>query len=187
MATNDDYQSSYAHNNTYNSYGNQHGRREDAAFPPPPPHSPFDDQQYSYPHMTPSQSHSGASGRTNHDTDPFDDGNAIPLNGRKYKHDSTASVAPILQPPPDDDHFVRDAKYGRRRRHTRQRSAEGWFRGKITWCCYVLTVVQLIVFVAQLVKNGKLYTVLHNRSHANPKTQASSQKRPSKSTPPSTP
>jgi hypothetical protein len=69
------------------------------------------------------------------------------------------SVAPILPPQhPDDDPFVRDAKPGkkRRRRSDRVEEDEGWFKGKITWICFFMSVVQLAVFLAELIKYGEL-------------------------------
>jgi hypothetical protein len=73
------------------------------------------------------------------------------------------SVAPILPPQhPDDDPFVRDAAPGKRRRRRsdgrdeRVVEDEGWFKGKITWVCFVFSVVQLIVFLVEIIKYGKL-------------------------------
>lgn len=160
MAANNYYNSAYANpHNTYTYNSDTYDRRyqNEAPLPPLPSNSPFDDgasqNSYPYSHNAPSQSYSGASGRVHPDADPFDDGNAIMLNGRR-KHESTASVAPIL-PPPDDDPFVRDAKrMGRNRERTRDRDDEGWFRGKITWVCFAASVVQLVVFIAEIAKNG---------------------------------
>jgi hypothetical protein len=33
---------------------------------------------------------------------------------------------------------------------------EGWFKGKITWICFFMSVVQLAVFLAELIKYGEL-------------------------------
>lgn len=146
--------------NTYTYQDPYQDHRNDAPLPslPQNPASPLDHQSYPYQHTAPSHSYAptqGYVGRREDDPDPFDDGNAIPL---RPKHASQASVAPILNPPPDDDPFVRDAvpKRGDGKRHSRMRSRDGWFRGKITWVCYILTVAQLVVFIAELIKNGVL-------------------------------
>ncbi|KAK4504847.1 hypothetical protein PRZ48_002810 [Zasmidium cellare] len=150
MAANDYYNTQYTnHPSPYHDYSDRH----DAPLPPLPSHSPFDDGAHPYSHQTPSQSYSGANGRVHDDADPFDDGNAIPLNGRKPKHDSTHTISPIL-PHEQDDPFVRDADPRRKRR--RPVSKDGWFKGKITWVVYVLTFVQLVVFIAEIIKNGVL-------------------------------
>lgn len=147
MAANDYYNTnanSYPHANPYH----------DTPLPPLPPQSPFDDRasRPSY-HQAPAQSYSGASGRIHDDADPFDDGHAIPLNGRKPKHDSTHTVSPIL-PHEQDDPFVRDAD-PRKQRRRQDPVKQGCFKGKITWVCFVLTFVQLVVFVAEIIRNGK--------------------------------
>ncbi|KAK4631624.1 hypothetical protein CLAFUW4_03160 [Fulvia fulva] len=148
MAANDYYNTnanSYPHANPYH----------DTPLPPLPPQSPFDDRasRPSY-HQAPAQSYSGASGRIHDDADPFDDGHAIPLNGRKPKHDSTHTVSPIL-PHEQDDPFVRDAD-PRKQRRRQDPVKQGCFKGKITWVCFVLTFVQLVVFVAEIIRNGVL-------------------------------
>ena len=132
--------------NYYNSYHD----RSDAPLPPLPPqhsHSPYDDSAYPYSHQTPSQSYAGAS------ADPYDDENSIPLSGRRAKHDSAATITPIL-PHEAEDPFVRDADP---RKKKRRKSKDGWFRGKITWVVYVLTVIQLAVFLAEIIKNGRTF------------------------------
>lgn len=140
----------------HDSYNDYYERRNDAPLPPLPPPSthspsPLDDSRYPYQHQTPSQSYSGASGRLQDDADPYEDNNAIPLSGRRKKHDSTASVAPILPPEPEDT-FVRDADPRKKRR---RKSKDGWFKGKITWVCFALSAVQLIVFIVEIVRMGK--------------------------------
>lgn len=51
-----------------------------------------------------------------------------------------------------DDPFVRDADPRKKRR---RKVKEGWFKGKITWVVYVVSVVELVVFIAEIIKNGK--------------------------------
>ena len=101
-----------------------------------------------------SPSYQSTSGRFK-DDDPYEDENSIPMSGRK-KHESAASIAPILPQQEQDDPFVRDAD-PRRERRSRDRRKDGWFSGKITWVVFTLTVVQLAVFLAELIKNGKNY------------------------------
>lgn len=155
MAANDYYQ----HNTSYhpsNAYHDQdydrYDNRNDAPLPPLPANSPFDDRTYPYSHQAPSQSYTGAGGRIHDDADPFEDDNAIPMNGRKHKHDSATTISPIL-PGQIEDPFVRDADPRKKRKG---RSKDGWFKGKVTWVVYVLTVVQLVVFIAEIVKNAVL-------------------------------
>jgi len=90
MAAND-YYNTYptAHATPYHDYPNS---RHVSPLPRLPSPSPFDDSAappYSSHHKQPAQSYSGSNGRINDDADPFDDDNAIPLNGRKPKHEST--------------------------------------------------------------------------------------------------
>lgn len=73
------------------------------------------------------------------------------MSGRRQKHDSQASVAPIL-PHEQEDPFVRDAQP---RKRGKKKEKEGWFTGKITWVVFACTIVQLVVFIAMLVKNGE--------------------------------
>lgn len=149
-----------AANDYYNLYPQSHTRpyhdRADGTespLPPLPYQSPFNDSVHRlYSHETPAPSYSGASGRINDDSDPFDDGHAIPLNGRKPKHESTQTISPIL-PHEQDDPFVRDADPRKQKR--RRSSGEGWFKGKITWVVFILSFVQLVVFIAEIIRNGK--------------------------------
>ena len=156
--------------NTYynNGYGYGHNDRRNDALPAIPPTSPFDDQQYPYLHSQPSQSSYGpAHDRMETQSDPFADDDAVPLRKYRPKHDSQASVAPMVTPVYDDP-FVRDIEPSKRRskRDSRRDSRrdvplnEGWFTGRITWVCYFLTVVQIAVFLAEIIRNGKAYTLL---------------------------
>lgn len=99
--------------------------RTDAPLPPLPParsHStlPYEDTAYRYPRK-PSQSYEG----------DYEDDNSIPLNGRNAKHESAATITPIL-PHEQEDPFVRDVDPTAVRKR-RRKDQDGWFRGKITW------------------------------------------------------
>lgn len=157
-----------ASNNYYNdqyrpSYDPRH--EHPMATPPTarPSLSPFDDSP-SYPYAQPQYSHSSL-GRpspspydpTSDPSDPFADASAVPLRKYNSEHDSTASEHPMIDRAPVadyDDPFVRDAKPGRRRKARDASTKEGWFRGKITWVCFVLSIIQLAVFLAEIIKNG---------------------------------
>lgn len=174
MASND-YYNQYNPPNT-NPSATQHqyqgySDRHDAPLPEPPT-SPFDDR---YAHRLPSPATPSTSGRLQHDTDPFADNNAIPLRNKYKAHQTTA---PVLHHDHDDD-FIRDAEP--RRRKAQHDKKDGWFTGKITWCVYVLSFVQLVVFIAEIARNGKLegvtsrirpllttYRRAHQVSHCDP-------------------
>ncbi|KAI7343731.1 rhomboid-domain-containing protein [Hortaea werneckii] len=135
------------------------GYRTDAPLPPLPSsaqsQSPFNDTTYPYKYPNPSQSYAGSQGRIHDDADPFEDENAIPMSGRRPKHDSNATIQPIL-PHQQEDPFVRDADPHKRRRRRRDKEKSGWFSGKITWVVYILSAVELVVFIAEIIKNAVL-------------------------------
>ena len=144
MAANDYYTSS-PHRTPYEDYRN-------APLPPVPrTHSPYGSTTHLAQPYSPT--YSGLGGRFRED-DPYEDDNSIPLSGRK-KHESATSISPIL-PHQQEDPLVRDAD-PRRERRQKGRRRDGWFRGQITWVVYTLTVIQLAVFIAELVKNGKIH------------------------------
>jgi hypothetical protein len=163
MAANNYYHNDYS-NPTHTSANanayHDHDLRNEAPLPPlpystSPPGSPYIDGSRQ-PSAAPS---------SRYNNDPYDDHNAIPLDDRGRKHGSMHSVAPILPPQhPDDDPFVRDATPGKKRRRrsdggdARVIEDEGWFKGKITWVCFLFSVVQLVVFLAEIIKYGKLDT-----------------------------
>lgn len=135
MAANEYYHSGYSSNARYYDYDNN------APLPALP--SPYAQSHFS----APSRTYSGVS------SDPYYDDDAIALNGAK-KHDSSQTVSPVL-PHEVEDPFVRDADPRKQRRKRRRRQKkDGWFTGKITWVVFVLTVVQLVVFLAEIIKNG---------------------------------
>jgi len=140
--------------------GNDYG---DLPTPPPPPpiskhithqSSPYDDRGYigySHRHNRPSDASYQSPSGLEQSSDPYGDEDAIPLRSHRPKHDSQASIAPII--PQYDDPFVRDAK-PKRRRAAAGDEKSGWFSGRITWACYILSVIQLAVFIAEIARNG---------------------------------
>ncbi|KAK0342934.1 hypothetical protein LTR91_010133 [Friedmanniomyces endolithicus] len=128
--------------------------RNEAPLPPLPSNAPLDEYAYPYQNQAPAMSYPGSSGRLHDDPDPYEDEHAVQMSSRKNKHDSTATVTPIL-PHQMEDPFVIDTD-PRKQRRRKSTPRQGWFKGRVTWVVYILTVVELIVFIAELVKNGIL-------------------------------
>lgn len=167
MASND-YYSSYTNNS-------QPPHRNDAPLPPAPgTHStqsvspitsPFDgpfDSRYDYS----SSSHQNSAGQpaptgyddtgyygassqrqgheryssTDHNGDPFRDHNAIPLQA----HGKMDGSPTRYQADPE----------GRMYAQGHEKKKKGWFSGRVTWVVYILTAVQIGVFVGELIKQG---------------------------------
>jgi membrane associated rhomboid family serine protease len=135
--------------------------------------SPFDDSQYpAYPR--PAQQDNTSSGRqsphyygkpgnsspgynSNYNNDPFNDNNAIPLQNQGQDGHNKYGGGYAGAPSPTAgagyaEHYGGQPPDGGRRPHKKQ----GWFKGKITWACYVLFLIQVAVFIAELVRNGQL-------------------------------
>ncbi|EDU42987.1 GlpG membrane protein [Pyrenophora tritici-repentis] len=168
-----------------NDYFNPSGppqHKNDAPLPPTPGNhtqqsvspvsSPFDDRPY------PGQTHSsGALGGYPIDTsysntsyqqptqydstahindpyarqpDPFADQNAIPLQNQQNQHKNDGD-APLR--------FNNDPEYygmGVQPARKKSKKKKGLFSGRVTWVVYILTAVQVGVFIGELVKNGIL-------------------------------
>lgn len=92
--------------------------------------------------------------------DPFGDDNAVPLRPYNPRHDSQGSLARMTAD--YDDPFVRDVKSTKSRNYGQTPPPplppvdQGWFKGRITWCCYFFSIVQIAVFIAELARNGAL-------------------------------
>ena len=117
--------------------------------PLPSPYTPS-------PYDSPSRSYSGAG------IDPYNDEDAIPLHRGKEQNFSQSTLKPML-PHDEDNPFIRDIDPGEQERKRRRRlqTNEGWFRGRITWVVFTLTIIQLVVFVVEIAKNGT--SALHTR------------------------
>lgn len=81
--------------------------------------------------------------------DPFADQNAIPLQN-KMSGMSGEPLRPGYNADPENVYPPRE------KRRRKPKKKEGWFSGRITWVVYILTVVQIGVFVGELIKNGML-------------------------------
>ena len=85
--------------------------------------------------------------------DPFADQNAIPLQQQGKMHPSHGAAGVYQMDP--------EGRPGRRPRDKKKKK-KGWFSGRVTWVVYILTAVQIGVFVGELIRNGT-YTA-HSRS-----------------------
>ncbi|KAF2157292.1 rhomboid-domain-containing protein [Myriangium duriaei CBS 260.36] len=163
MASRDYYTPSYPP-----SYNAATTRREDATLPSLPSSSnpSYNNSSNrlpgSYPYTHPQHSDTSYTSSPYYGNgDPREDDGAVPLRPYNTKRDSQNSLAPIIQQRYDDDPFVRDAKPGKKRNYMQTPPPaaaveQGWFKGKITWCCYFFSLVQIAVFIAELVRNGTL-------------------------------
>ncbi|KAK4692963.1 hypothetical protein P7C71_g4339, partial [Lecanoromycetidae sp. Uapishka_2] len=119
---------------------------------PPAPYmsSPYDrqsyDQETSY-HPWAEQSHQASpynAGGIEQEPNPFDDD--IPLRQHPSKGGSDAVPSQY-----SDDPAIVDRRPGNGDR----RREEPWYRGKIPWVVYILTTIQITVFIAELSRNGR--------------------------------
>ncbi|KAF2140704.1 uncharacterized protein K452DRAFT_200449, partial [Aplosporella prunicola CBS 121167] len=134
--------------------------------------SPFDDRSYpAYPNPshnpygpdanedTAYHGNAGMYGQPPHPyeqtpTDPFGDSNAIPLHSQNPKLEASPSrynADPEYQYPLVGDPAQRKSD---RRRHKKRK--QGWFTGKITWVVFILTLVEICVFIAEIARNAIL-------------------------------
>ena len=154
-----------AANDYYNDpYSSDSHLRQPTSYAPPkqdpygapvsPVASPFSDQQYSAyapsrPSSLPKSTRYNGATLGDHTSDPFTDQNAVPLrppndnmDDPKVKHYTADSQGQL--------HAVRGFS-----RDGRRTWKERLFGGKITWVVYFFTLVQLVVFIAEIIKNGK--------------------------------
>jgi len=145
-----------AHDYYNQPYRSTFDYREDDQIPTPPTAqpSPYDDLSHSNSHSRFSVSQPSPYEYAESQSELLPHHGDIPLRDYKSKHDSMA--APMVGGGAGadyDDPFVRDAK-PRRPRPVRQATEPGWFRGKITWVCFACTLVQVAVFLAEIIRNG---------------------------------
>jgi hypothetical protein len=158
MAANDYYNTSQPP--TGQQHGTIPGRTDDALPAHPPPHSqtpvsPFEDDRY---YQTPNSS-GALGGYPSHDTsyshqqDPFTDHNAIPLHAQPKTDANRLDNGSPTRYNADPEGYP-----GPSRKRSKKKK-KGWFSGRITWVVYTLTIVQIGVFVGELIKNGMSYPV----------------------------
>jgi hypothetical protein len=111
-----------------------------------PFNTPFDDSYTSY---NPSRQSLDQYPQQTRSHDPFTDNNAIPLQSQPYSNNkSDKPESPMVaedqrfppfdqQPPPMQD------------------GGKGWRRRKVPWAVYTLSLIQIIVFIVEIAKNGK--------------------------------
>jgi hypothetical protein len=164
MAANDFYNTQHA------ATTHVHGKSDSPLSPLPSnqqpySQSPFDDNNY---YNTPNSS--GALGGYPSNTsyqgaqqDPFTDHNAIPLHaqpkmdghGHGHGRDKLDDGSPTR--------YGADPEGGVRRRKSKKKK-KGWLNGRVTWMCYILTTVQIAVFVGELIKNGEFIQPSYQRT-----------------------
>jgi hypothetical protein len=164
-----DYYSSFPSNNAHPQ------NRTDAPLPPAPGNhsmqsispvmSPFDDHsRYDYPstshqnlaqnpaplgygdttyHGASDHNIHGAYQPASHNGDPFADQNAIPLR----THGKMDASSTRYETDPEGNPYAPGPV-------PRKSRKKGWFKGRVTWVVYILTLVQVGVFVGELIKNG---------------------------------
>ena len=152
-----------AANDYYNlPYTSNHGPHQNAALPQPqhdrygapvsPIATPFSDEAYptysnSRRSSLPKPTHYDGGALGDHTSDPFTDHNAVPLRSSQPNMDD-----------PKVQHYTNDSE-GQLRRFSRDRGRRTWkerlFGGKITWVVYFFTIVQLIVFLVEIIRMGK--------------------------------
>lgn len=160
-----------ASNDYYNSFEHPATRRYDDAHSVHPSKvaSPFNDDPYTYGDVNRpafqnsglDSSYHGASGHKPDPTDPFGDKNAIPMRNQ----------GPSMESFPVDD-SERHTNIHRRRtesgvdsplgsggdtkkRFGPSKKKKGFFSKPFPWAVYILTTIQIIVFLSEIVRNGK--------------------------------
>ena len=160
--------------NEYYSDLSRSRSRADAPLPPLPPSafdrpnesqhsispvtSPFEDPSYrTYSRRSQqsiSSNHDYYGPGRDHDPNPFSDDN-IPLEN----HSQKARLGPYAQ---DRSRYEPDGmnNYPPQQPRSPRSRRKGMFSGRIAWVTYALTLIQSIVFVAELIKNGKPVSVV---------------------------
>ena len=114
--------------------------------------SPHEDHSYRpYEHsstslQSPYFASTGAGGKAS-DPNPFADD--VPLRQHPSKKSSDIAMQDHL---PDDPAIIDRPPTKRKQRNRKRR----FFSGKIPWVVYGLTAIQIVVFIAEVAKNGKL-------------------------------
>ena len=83
-----------------------------------------------------------------------------PVPGNHTQH----SVSPVSSPfddRPYPTHTASSGALGGYPKRRKSKKKKGWFSGRVTWVVYLLTAVQVGVFVGELIKNGMLLQYKH--------------------------
>lgn len=171
MAANEYYQTS----NTSNPYDTHRPNHLGSPSPPPastkPPRSLYTNYQpsrksdvsspysatgptdspYDNPYRSRDSYYQGVAGGTLQDDRQYAD--TIPLKSphpKAYSEDQLAGQHTQYPPSPESQHLPSSDRRKKRR--------QGWFSGKITWVVFVVTLVQVGVFIGEIVSNGELST-----------------------------
>lgn len=102
---------------------------------------PLDSQSHFNRHYDSQPGHGGGG----YQGDPFADQNAIPLREQHGKMDAS--------PTRYQEGGVYERNFGGPH-EKRGKKKKGWLSGRVTWVVYILTTVQIGVFVGELIKNG---------------------------------
>ena len=111
-------------------------------------HSTLTSQQQQY--ATPSLYRNGANSYSSHDNIPLE--SQLPKS--KIEHSQYPSSGHALERQDSDSFLIQEEARDRRPRSSQKRSGFDWSR--IPWVCYTVTVIQLFVFIGELVKMSSL-------------------------------
>lgn len=112
-------------------------------------HSPYEDSDSRpYEHSVPSPHYASGVGGREHEQNSYPDN--IPLRQSPSKGESGM----MMQDPLADDPAIIDRPKDRRSRRKKKR---GFFSGRIPYVVWTLTLIQVVVFIAELAKNGRLH------------------------------
>ena len=112
--------------------------------------SPYDNSTYpalptpSQQTLTPNAPNYGVGGGPKRHEDPFADHNAIPMQSQGSKLDNPNAMGSLSAFDHDDGSQSRT-----------KRKMKGFFSKRQPWVVYILSFVQLCVFIAEIAKNGK--------------------------------
>ena len=128
------------------------------SFPPSPYESP---DSASRPHRSQTSFGSDSAyygaGRGGRVQEPTAYADNIPLRSHAQNNRSDEWTGQTQQPySPDEAERPSDSGRGGRRSRSKAKRRKGFFSGKIPWVVYILTLAQITVFIAELVKNCKL-------------------------------
>lgn len=115
------------------------------------------DSPYDTPYHSRDSYHDGVVGGTLQDDRQYAD--TIPLKSphpRPYSEDQLVGQHIQYPPSPGSQHLPNSDRRKKRR--------QGWFSGKITWVVFVVTLVQVGVFIGEIVSNGEPNTSFCNFS-----------------------